>query len=496
MGITITPTITRTITHTILLLPRLAGITVNSVVAALNQMALGMIAVAELKALVLPLTLPLLRLLILKDIMATKKKVFGSANMVQGPVRPPVDNLDAYRISNYQRWWQLYTGIQFPGVPDGRNKRIVANYLAAAANKMAGYVMSPAPTYTIADPGAQQLWDDTVEVNRLASLDYQAALWASVAGDAIYRLGWSVEQQRVTITLADPSQFWARTKADDRRVVEWVAQRYFIQQSYNNEPGNIPDPMPMQIGGAQYNSYGAANVEIVEEWTADTYRLWQAGKLVQDKPNPFGFIPYVIVPNSPRPGQFWGESDFVDLWPLAAEINLSTSVFATVVEYSGAPVVVVDGGSDTKNLRVGPGQLWDLPANSKAYLLEMMRQGGATVYIDYIDKLMAMFRDLSGLPPVVWGDVEQGGAMPRSGAALAIGLNPLLQAIARRRLFWEDGFIQRCRAAWAIAAKMAGGPDYAYTDITLTWADLLTQDTAEMASGAANAALALSPEVG
>lgn len=428
--------------------------------------------------------------------VATKKFGPASVNMVQSPVRPPLDNIDSYRISNYQRNWQLYSGVQFPGLPNGRDKRLVLNYLAVAAQKMAGYVMSPAPDYVIEDPVAEAAWADTVEANRLNSLDYEAALWAAVLGDAVYRLGWRMDEQEVSVTLADPSQLWARTKPDDKRVIEWVAQRYFVQESYNNEPGNIPDPMPLQIGGAQYNAYGAANVEIIEEWTASIYRLWQAGQLIQQKPNPFGFIPYIIVPNNPRPGQYWGTSDFVDLWPIAAEMNIATSTFATIVDYSGAPIVVVENAANTDALRVGPGQMWDLPEKSKAYLLDMMSGGGAQLYTNYLNHLNTVFRELAGLPSVAWGDVEAGtGINARSGAALALQLNPLLQAVARRRLLWQDALIDRCRMAWAIAAKMTGTPNYEAVDINLTWSDLLMQQTQEGGKGAASAALDLASNV-
>jgi Phage portal protein, SPP1 Gp6-like len=425
----------------------------------------------------------------------TTKRSSRPANVVTWPVRPPVDAIDSYRISNYQRYWQLYLGVQFPGTPNGRDKRIVLNFLAAAAQKMAGYVMSPAPDYVIGEAGAEASWADTVEANRLATLDYHAALWAAVVGDAAYRLGWDADRGRVSITSADPSQLWARTKADDKRVIEWVAQRYFLQTSYNNEPGNIPDPMPLSLGGAQYNSYGAANTEVIEEWTADLYRLWMAGKLEQEKPNPYGFIPYIIVPNSPKPGQYWGTSDFADLWPLALEMNLATSTFATIVEYSGAPVVVVEA-ANTDNLRVGPGQMWDLPAASKAYLLDMMNGGGTKTYLDYLNHLSTVFRELAALPSVAWGDVEAGtGINARSGAALALQLNPLLQAVARRRLIWEDAFIDRCRMAWAVEARMTGAPDYKDVDISLTWSDLLMQQTQEGGKNAATAAIDLTSNI-
>lgn len=388
---------------------------------------------------------------------------------LSGPRRPAVDTLDGYRISNYQRYWQLYNGVQYPGLPNGRDKRMVVNYLAATAQKMAGYLMSPAPQFRFSDAGAAAQWASIAAANQLDSLDYEAALWAAVVGDAAFRLGWDVERGQVSVTACDVSQLWVRTRADDKRVLEWVAQRYYIQQDAA-APGNMPDPNPLQLGGQQFAA-SSASVEVIEEWTAGEYRLWLGGALQQQKANPFGFIPYLIVPNNRKPGQYWGTSDFADLWPVAAEINTATSTFATIIEYSGAPVVVVENVASTDNLKVGPGQLWDLPEQSKAYLLEMMSAGGAQLYVNYLERLITMFRDLSAMPPVTWGDVEHAG-QPHSGAALTLQLNPLVQAVARRRLLWEDAFRARCLMAFAIAARMSGTPDFADVGVEVVWPNL------------------------
>lgn len=381
--------------------------------------------------------------------------------------RPPVDMLDGARIAAYQQWWQLYGGAQYASATNPRDKRLVVNYLATIAQKLSAYLMYPAPQLRFSDDGAAQLWQRIAVDNQLASLDYEAALWASVLGDAAYRLGWDSIGQRVSITACDVSNLWVRTQPDDRRVVEWLAQRYYIEQADNGALGNTPDPAPLGFGNV-----GVNRVEVIEEWTAAEYRLWLGGQLQQRKPNPFGLIPYVIVPNTPRPGAYWGSSDFADLWPIARELNLAVSTFATIIEYSGAPVVVVENAANTDSLRVGPGQLWDLPEQSRAYLLEMMSAGGAQLYVGYLEHLQAMLRHISGLPDVAWGDVERSGGLAQSGAALALQLNPLMQGIGRRRLLWEDALRRRCHHAFAIAHRLSNAPDYGNVEIKVGWPSL------------------------
>ena len=57
-----------------------------------------------------------------------------------------------------------------------------------------------------------------------------------------------------------------------------------------------------------------------EEWTASAWRLL-AGDVVDGGPNPYGEIPYIVFPNLRVPGEFWGESDLVDLLDLQRELN-------------------------------------------------------------------------------------------------------------------------------------------------------------------------------
>ncbi|MFN8513305.1 MAG: hypothetical protein U0841_12095 [Chloroflexia bacterium] len=51
---------------------------------------------------------------------------------------------------------------------------------------------------------------------------------------------------------------------------------------------------------------------LIEDWRPDHYTLNVGGAIVRDGPNPFGWLPYVIFANAPRPQEFWGER----LWPI------------------------------------------------------------------------------------------------------------------------------------------------------------------------------------
>ena len=68
-----------------------------------------------------------------------------------------------------------------------------------------------------------------------------------------------------------------------------------------------------------------------ETWTDPAWTVSVDGSVVQDGPNPYGWIPYVIAINNPANGRFWGESDLVDLVDVCRELNGRMSVLSRVL---------------------------------------------------------------------------------------------------------------------------------------------------------------------
>ena len=52
-------------------------------------------------------------------------------------------------------------------------------------------------------------------------------------------------------------------------------------------------------------------------------RTWaiDVGDVRKLRPNPYGWIPYVILANNPHPRRFWGRSDLIDLADVAREFE-------------------------------------------------------------------------------------------------------------------------------------------------------------------------------
>jgi hypothetical protein len=62
-------------------------------------------------------------------------------------------------------------------------------------------------------------------------------------------------------------------------------------------------------------------VQIVEDWTADRLAVWVDGALLEERPNPYEVIPYVVFANIREAKGFWGVSDIEPLKEPAREIN-------------------------------------------------------------------------------------------------------------------------------------------------------------------------------
>jgi hypothetical protein len=178
---------------------------------------------------------------------------------------------------------------------------------------------------------------------------------------------------------------------------------------------------------------------VIERWSADRWRVEVAGQMVRDGPNPYGWIPYVVAPNHPRPNEFWGESDLVDLVDVCRELNRRLSVLSRVLEVSGSPIAVLENVDGSEGISVGPGAKWELPEGARAYLLDLLSGGGVGLHVQYVELLFRALHDLSETPRTAFGD----SGRDLSGAALEVEIQPLVQKVNRKRRGWEALYHRR-----------------------------------------------------
>lgn len=273
-----------------------------------------------------------------------------------------------------------------------------------------------------------------------------------------------------------PSTLVAWTAPDDPRRLERVAQCYRLPG------GAIPAALGERPGaGDQSGRSPAFHVDgldpdrhyaVVEEWTANRWRVRVAGQTVLDGPNPYGWIPYLIAPNAPRPHGFWGESDLTDLVDVCRELNARMSVLSRVLELSGAPIAVLENVDGSEGITVGPGAKWELPEGAKAYLLDLLGGGGVGLHVEFLNLLYRALHDLSETPRTAFGD----SGRDLSGAALEVEIQPLVQKVQRKRRGWEALHRARNALLFDLLERFGGEDAGGLRRTTTIWPSVLPSD--------------------
>ena len=226
---------------------------------------------------------------------------------------------DAQRLQAYADNISFFAGRQWQGRQRRGERRLTFNYVRALLEKVTSYMASgsilamepiePSEEGTARARTAEIAMRRVYQDNRLEELDLATELDAAVLGDGCFKVIWDPEERRVRVTAPDVQGIFAWWVGDDPSRVWRVASRYRISAEdadhlYNVKTGD-QDGMPT----------------VVEGWTKSTFQLWVGDALVDERPNPYAFIPFVIFSNLRDPKRFWGVSDIPILMEPARELN-------------------------------------------------------------------------------------------------------------------------------------------------------------------------------
>jgi hypothetical protein len=362
---------------------------------------------------------------------------------------------DDARLLRYRRFLDFDRGkhdvgrLGIGGVP------VVANYARVFVRKGASYLFPEPVTVAVDPPDAapeaaavaariEAALERVARENDLAAADLATAVDAGVLGDGAFKVSWGSGTNlprtpnreprtgSVRIAPVDPQTLFVETAADDLRRVEAVRQVCVLPRSAAEATYGLASAL------------SGANVTVVEEWREESYRVLMDDVPVHDGMNPYGFIPYIIFPNTPQPHAFWGVSDLADILEINRALDRRLSVLAQILELSGNPVTVLENVAGSQGINVAPGALWELPENSKAYLLDLLAGGSVEQHLKYIEALYRIMDDLAEMPRMSFGEAGQA----RSGVALQTQLQPVIQKTNRKRLIW--GVVVQRRSALAV----------------------------------------------
>ncbi len=350
---------------------------------------------------------------------------------------PPqlLSDADRERLRRYAEMVDFYDGYQWTGRRQPGELRMTLNYARALVRKVSAYVFAAPVTFSVPAPGAvatanlaERVLQETVQQNDLSRLDADLATESAVLGDAAMKITWHESSGRPIVAAVDPATLIATTLPDNPRQMTEVSQIISLSGASLAAlfgPLQAVDP--------------AKHYTVIETWTDLQWRVIIDGQTVVEEANPYGWIPYVIVANNASPHAFWGQSDLVDLIDICQQLNARMSVLANVLQLSGAPIAVLENVDGAEGIRVGPGARWELPRDSRAYLLDLLGSGGVSLHIDYINLLYRALHDLSETPRTAFGD----SGRTISGAALEVEVQPLIQKVARKRQQWNAVYRER-----------------------------------------------------
>jgi hypothetical protein len=402
-----------------------------------------------------------------------------------------LNNLDRERFASYKASLDFYNGIQWE--KQSRYRQLVLNYAKITVDKVTSFLMNeinysfdplpgagaapsaktaaiaPQPQFNAFTPAeraaakqAEDLIYTVLEQNNAQELDYTTEVDTAVLGDGCYKVTWDVVEKRVRITAPDVTGLYAWWKGDDLNSVYKVASRYQLSAE--------------EIELIYKKAITRKIATLTELWTDKEFTLFIDNDVLEKKSNPYGFIPFVIFPNLRKPKQFWGVSDVPPLMESQKELNRAMSQLSRILEVSGNPIAVLEGVTESENIKVGPGQVWNIPPDAKAYIIDMLQGGGVSLHCDYIDLIYRSLHDVSEIPRAAFGGVNA----QMSGVALQVELQSLHQKVLRKRLIRTNVYKRRNRLILKLWAKFTG-QDLTLTTHRVLWGPVIPSDKASEA---------------
>jgi hypothetical protein len=378
-----------------------------------------------------------------------------------------VSRMDMERTRGYRELLDFYQGRQWKERERRGERHLTFNYAKVFVEKVAAYLMEgmsfaaepveASEEAAIKAREAEKAIYKVHEDNQLQQLDLETEVDCAVLGDACYKVTWDTTEKMVKVTAPDVQGIYAWCLGDDTSKVWRVASKYRLSE----EEARLLYDVKLQKKSAS----------IIEVWTDKDFELYLNNTLLEAKPNPYGFIPFVIYPNLREPKKFWGVSDLPQIMESQRELNRAMSQLSRILELSGNPIAVLENVEESEDIAIRPGAVWNIPEDAKAYLLDLLQGGGINLHINYIDLIYRALHDLSESPRSAFGGTER----DLSGVALEIELQPLMQKVIRKRTIRTAAYTRRNQMILKLLEKYSGA-DFGNNRLRVVWGPVLPKD--------------------
>jgi len=402
----------------------------------------------------------------------------GTTLATEQPLAQQLARLDADRMRRYRENLDFYQGRQWQESQRRRERRLTFNYARTVVEKTAAYTMSGVAFAVDPEDGSPEALErarrteavlrEVYDANALEQLDFDNEIDCCVLGDAAYKVTWDAVERRVRVTAPDVQGIFAWPSADDPARLWRVASRYTLSRAEAEAAiGALPAVRSLNGRRAEHT--------VAEVWTDDVLELWLDGTLVEERANPYRFIPFVIYPNIREPKEFWGTSDLAALKEPLRELNRALSQLSMILELSGNPIAVLENVTEAQDIAVQPGAVWEIPEKARAYLLDLLQGGGVGLHVEYANLVLRTLHDLAEVPRGAFGETRQ----QISGVALEMELDPLLKKVRRKRLVRGAAFRRRNEMILRILDQYTGEMFAPYRS-RVVWGPVLPQDRSRL----------------
>jgi hypothetical protein len=210
--------------------------------------------------------------------------------MDKNSVISQLNRRDIDRLRGYRERLDFYHGRQWQGRERWGEKRLTFNYAKVFIDKVSSYLMSQVSfaVDAVEDSSeaeakarkAEAALHQVYQENNLEQLDLETEIDCAVLGDAAYKVSWDSQAKKVRVTAPDIQGIYAWWLGDDSSRVWRVASSY----SLTAEESQL-------LYGVKPKGKQAT---VVELWTDGEFELYLDGGLIESKPNPYRFIPFII----------------------------------------------------------------------------------------------------------------------------------------------------------------------------------------------------------
>ncbi len=157
---------------------------------------------------------------------------------------------------------------------------------------------------------------------------------------------------------------------------------------------------------------------------------------------PIDFIPVTIIPNEPNLGEIWGRSDLEPLYVPINEICRKMSDASDALAFELFPITLIVNAdeSNVDDFSVAPGAVWELSGDKESPVDARKLESSMHVMPaleSYVDRLLAMLHQFSGVPNVTRDKIDSMGAI--SGVALKLMFTSIVSKCNRKAMYWKPG---------------------------------------------------------